>query len=150
MISWVQDSWTDLVAPGEGVAPSFVAVKHEACYLAPLTYRSWVDILTEVTEIRRSSMTGTALIANESHSFARITTTWVAFDTQARRARSMTEWERGRLDRDFIGEQAGESAGALLDESAGSDVGVGQLPDRESGRRTVVFPGQASTSVNSL
>jgi acyl-CoA thioesterase FadM len=124
MISWIQDSWTDLVSPGEGVAPAFAVVNHHADYLKPLSYRSWVNIRTAVSEIRRSSVTGTARVTDGIHTYAEITTTWVAFDSKSRRARSFTEQERERLERHY------------LDAGAGAGAGAGGLPGQAQAQAT--------------
>ncbi|MFJ2770255.1 acyl-CoA thioesterase [Streptomyces sp. NPDC087300] len=109
MIAWIQDSWNDLLSPGEGVAPSFAAVSHEARYSVPLPYCASVGIHTVVTEIRRSRVTGTAKITDGGVVHAQITTSWVAFDVEARCARAVTEAERENLGRHYVPAEEAEA-----------------------------------------
>ncbi|MEC4020848.1 acyl-CoA thioesterase [Streptomyces sp. H27-D2] len=99
MSAWVQDSWTHLLAPGEGAPPTFAAATHHAQYQKPLPYRSRVRIETSVSELLRCTVTGTAAATDGATDYARITTTWVAFDTAAQRARALTDTERVNLTR---------------------------------------------------
>ncbi|MFG2526120.1 acyl-CoA thioesterase [Streptomyces sp. NPDC048527] len=102
MISWIQDSWNDMVSPGRGQPPSFAVVGHEVRYLEPLLYQPAVEIQTVVTTLRRSTVIGTARILDGSRVFAEVTTRWAAVDVEEHRLRPVTDAERANLAKYYV------------------------------------------------